>query len=131
MTKTAIRLNFNTHIRAITEVATGAITATSLAANTITAAKIADDAIAAEHIASNALVAASFATGAFDAVLERNISNVEVTAADDSLGSVILAMFHSIVSGGTWTIYQTDDTTIQFTRPVTTDENADPVVRVG
>jgi hypothetical protein len=124
---------------------TGAITAAVLAADAITAAKVAAD--VGEEIATavrtelttelgriDATVSSRStltATAAADAVLGRGVGNVETTADDYSLTTLVLAALESSVSGSTWTIKQTDGTTTHLTRSITTDANANPITAVA
>jgi len=66
-----------------------------------------------------------------DALLKRAVSNVEDDCDDDSLGTVILAMFHSSADGTTWTITKTDGSTVKVTKTLATDQNADPITGVS
>lgn len=65
-----------------------------------------------------------------DAVLGRNVSNVEDTAPVHSLAFLILAHSESSVSNTVWTIYKTDGATSFTTRTLTLDSDADPVTGV-
>lgn len=62
-----------------------------------------------------------------DIIASRSASHVQNTAEADSPAAMALAMFHSSMSGGTWTIYKTDNATAFDVVPITTDANADPV----
>ena len=64
-----------------------------------------------------------------DATLGRNVANIEATAAEHSLCTVVLATLESSISGSTWTIKQTDGTT-HVTKTVTTDAAANPITGV-
>lgn len=66
-----------------------------------------------------------------DEVLKRGVSNVEATADADSLAALILARFHSAVSGTTWTIKRTDDSTTFDTYTVTKSSSANPITSVA
>ena len=81
---------------------------------TITAGTIAED--AANEIA--------------DAILSRNVSNVEAAAPEHSLATIILATLESSIAGSTWKIKRTDGTTVHASKTVTTDANATPIVAV-
>ena len=69
-------------------------------------------------------------TGVPDAVLSRDVSNVEDTASNNSLAELLLAAFESVIAAGTWTIYKTDHATTFNTRTVTTSAIAQPIVEV-
>lgn len=66
-----------------------------------------------------------------DAVLTRNLSNVEVGMAEHTLGTICLMGLESVASGGTLTIYRTDGITTHVTKTLTSDPAADPVVGVS
>lgn len=66
-----------------------------------------------------------------DAILSRNASNVEGTAGEHTLCTVILAMLEGAVSGSTWTIKRTDGSTTHVTKTVTTDATAHPITGVN
>lgn len=94
---------------------TSGVIVASLAANSVTAASIAAD--AANEIA--------------DAILGRSVSNVEATAGEHTLCTVVLAMLESSMSGSTWTIKRTDGSTTHATKTVATDAAADPITGVS
>lgn len=71
------------------------------------------------------------ATAVADAVLARNVSNVEASAPEHSLCTVILGMLESSVSGTTWTIKRSDGSTPHATKTVATDADADPITGVS
>jgi len=73
--------------------------------------------------------AAAFATGAFDAIFTRALSAVEASAPGRSLAGAIAKLVNKVVlSGGTLSVKQTDDTTDMFTQTVATDAAAEPVI---
>lgn len=102
----------------------GAITSGVFATGAITATAIAADAIGASELAADA------ATEIADAVLSRNVSNVEGTAGEHTLCTLVLACLEYAISGTTWTIYRTDHSTTHATKTLTTDAAADPVTGV-
>ena len=65
-----------------------------------------------------------------DALLTRDVSNVEATEVVHSLYTIILATLESSISGTTWTIKQTDGSTTHQTKTVTVDAGADPITGV-
>jgi len=65
-----------------------------------------------------------------DAILQRNVSNVEATAPEHSLATIILATLESSIAGSTWKIKRTNGTTVHASKTVTTDANATPIVAV-
>lgn len=66
-----------------------------------------------------------------DAVLSRNMSNVEATAGEHTLCTIVLATLESSVLGTTWTVKRTDGSTTHATKTVTTDASADPITGVS
>jgi len=66
-----------------------------------------------------------------DALLRRDMDQVEATAPEHSLCTVVLATLESSVSGTTWTIKRTDGTTTHVTKTVATQPNADPITGVS
>lgn len=105
-------------------IAANAIDADAIAANAITAAKIATDAITSDELAASAL------TEIADAVLKRDVANVEATASTNSLTELILAAFEHNIVGVTMTIYRTNHLTTFNTRTITKDATAAPITGV-
>lgn len=64
-----------------------------------------------------------------DALLIRDVSNVEDTAATHSLCTIVLATLESSISSTTWTIRKTGGTTFT-TKTITVDASADPITGV-
>ncbi len=80
-------------------------------------------------VANGAIAAAAFATGAFDAIFTRALSAVEGSAPGRSLAGAIAKLVNKVVlSGGTLSVKQTDDTTDMFTQTAGTDAAAEPVI---
>lgn len=77
----------------------------------------------------DALVMDSIGTTVADAVLKRGVANTDTTAELGSLTELILATFESELAGAAWNIRKTDGSDFN-TRSVTTNPNADPIVRV-
>jgi hypothetical protein len=71
------------------------------------------------------------ATTIADTVLGRGVSNVEATAAEHSICTLVLAALESSVIGTSWTIKRTDGTTTHATKTVTTDASAEPITGVA
>lgn len=65
-----------------------------------------------------------------DSVLLRNVSNVESTAGEHTLCTLVLAALEFSVSGATWTIKRTDGSTTHYTKTLTTDAGANPITGV-
>ena len=74
-------------------------------------------------IGNDVITAASIATDAgqeiADAVLSRNVSNVEGTMGEHTLGTIVLAMLENAISGTTLTIYRTNGSTTHATKTLT------------
>ncbi len=67
-----------------------------------------------------------------DAALSRSVSNVEATAAEHSLTTLVLgALESSLNADKTWSIYRTDGETLHATKTVTTNASAEPVTGVN
>ena len=66
-----------------------------------------------------------------DAALSRSVSNVEASAAEHSLTTLVLGALESKLNADkTWSIYRTDGETLHATKTVTTNVSADPVTGV-
>jgi len=65
-----------------------------------------------------------------DAVLTRNVSNVETTAGEHTLCTTILAGLEFSISDTTLTIYESDGATVHATKTLTTAASADPITSV-
>lgn len=81
-------------------------------------------------VASVTAIAASERDAVADAVLTRDVSNVEATAPEHSLCTTILAGLEFSVSGTTLTIFRTDGTTTHATKTLTTAASAEPITSV-
>ncbi|MHC4398599.1 MAG: hypothetical protein ACYTG0_02865 [Planctomycetota bacterium] len=66
-----------------------------------------------------------------DALLIRDVDQVEAGAPEHSLCTVVLAVLESAVSGTTWTIKRTDGSTTHAVKTVTTDASATPITGVS
>lgn len=67
-----------------------------------------------------------------DAALSRSVSNVEATAAEHSLTTLVLGALESkLNTDKTWSIYRTDGETLHATKTVSTDAGADPITGVN
>ncbi|NQT15767.1 MAG: hypothetical protein HQ582_23620, partial [Planctomycetes bacterium] len=69
--------------------------------------------------------------GIADAVLARNVEEVEAIAAEHSLSTVVLAALESQIVGTTWTIKRTDGSTTHATKTVAKDASAEPITGVS
>ena len=65
-----------------------------------------------------------------DEILKRDVDNVEATANEHTLATIILSILESQRSSTNWTIYRTDGTTPHATKVLTLDGTAQPVTRV-
>jgi len=66
-----------------------------------------------------------------DALLKRNVNNVETTMPEHCLGTIILAMLEWTISGTDLYIKGTDGTTTRFTKVLTTSPSADKITGVN
>jgi len=65
-----------------------------------------------------------------DSILSRNVSNVEASLDEHTLGTIVLCILESVRSGTTWTIKRSDSTTTHVTKTLTLDASAQPVIGV-
>ncbi|KKL22911.1 hypothetical protein LCGC14_2430640 [marine sediment metagenome] len=94
------------------QIATGAIAATAFAAGAVDAAALNADA----------------ATEIADAILKRDIDQVEATAPLHSLTTAILKAVSRIVDdAGTLKLYRTDGSTLHLSQTITVNASADPI----
>lgn len=89
------------------------------------------DVTVGSRLATASYTAPPTATTIADSVLGRNVSNVESTAAEHSICTLVLAALESSVIGTSWTIKRTDGTTTHATKTVTTDASAEPITGVS
>lgn len=73
-------------------------------------------------------VATAAANDIADAVLSRNVSNVEGSCPEHCLASVVLATFEFSISGTTMTIKRTDGSTTHATKTLGVDAAALPII---
>ena len=66
-----------------------------------------------------------------DAILSRSVGNVEDTATEWTLCSIVLAAMESTVAGTVWTIKKVDGETTFKTKTLATDADADPITGVS
>lgn len=66
-----------------------------------------------------------------DALLIRDVDNVEASAPEHSLTTVILACLEMSISGSTMTIKRTDGSTTHVTKTLTTDGDATPITGIA
>ena len=65
-----------------------------------------------------------------DEILKRDVDNVESTANEHTLATIILCLLESSRSSTTWTIKRSDGVTTHATKTLTLDDDAQPVVGV-
>lgn len=65
-----------------------------------------------------------------DLILSRNVSNVESTAPEHCLATIVLAMLENSISGSTLTIRRTNGSTTHYTKTLTTDVSAVPITGI-
>lgn len=85
----------------------------------------------ADVLVEGAAVYATDAAVIADAVLSRDASNVEASAGEHTLCTLVLAALESAVSGTAWTIYRTDGATTHATKTLTLNPGAAPVTGVA
>jgi hypothetical protein len=68
-----------------------------------------------------------------DSVLLRNVSNVEATAGEHTICTIVLGMLENstVASPGNLVIYRTDGVTVHATKPITTDAAAEPLTGIS
>lgn len=71
------------------------------------------------------------ATDFADALLARDVSNVEATAPEHSLATIVLATTEWAISGTTWTIYRTNGVTTHVTKTLAATAGANPITSVN
>jgi hypothetical protein len=129
----AVRTNLATELGRI-DVASSTLASQS-SVNTLTA--YVDTEVAAIKAKTDALPANPAATSDIpsaitiaDAVLSRSVANVEGSAAEHTLCTLVLAALEGAISGSTWTIKRSNGSTTHYTKTVTADANASPIVGV-
>jgi hypothetical protein len=129
----AVRTNLATELGRI-DVASSTLASQS-SVNTLTA--YVDTEVAAIKAKTDALPANPASTSDIpsaitiaDAVLSRSVANVEGSAAEHTLCTLVLAALEGSISGTTWTIRRTNGSTTHYTKTVTADANASPIVGV-
>lgn len=94
----------------------------AMAAAVMTAAAVATDAIDADALAADA------ANEIADAILKRDLDQVEATMALHSLGTACLKAVSRIVDdAGVLKTYRTDETTLHLSQNITTNPSGDPI----
>jgi hypothetical protein len=129
----AVRTNLATELGRI-DVASSTLASQS-SVNTLTA--YVDTEVAAIKAKTDALPANPAATSDIpsaitiaDAVLSRSVANVEGSAAEHTLCTLVLAALEGAISGNTWTIKRSNGSTTHYVKTVTADANASPIVSV-
>jgi hypothetical protein len=82
-------------------------------------------------VLGTASLSVGLAAAGLDAILSRNVSNVETTMPEHCIGTIILAVLEWAISGGNWVIKGTDGSTTRFTKPLTTAAGVDGVTGVS
>jgi hypothetical protein len=106
------------------EVNTTHAAGTAWASGAITAASIATGAIDADALAADAVNEIA------DGIFVRNMSNMEGTAGEHTLCTLVLAALEGSRSGTTWLIKRTDGSTTHATKTLTTDAAAELVTGI-
>lgn len=102
----------------------GQLTTAKFGADFLTDALIADGAFKSVNFNADVWITSA------DALLLRNMSNVEDSAGKDTLCGAVLAAFHWDESGNSILVRKTDNTTLFATLTIDTDPDAEPVVQV-
>lgn len=103
-------------------IAANVVTAAAIAANALTAAKIATNAIGASQLAADAALEIA------DAILQRDMDQVEASAPVHSLTVAILKAVSRVRdNAGVEETYETDGVTIIGQRTLTTDPTSQPI----
>ena len=133
---------------------TGRVAVGSMASDTITASAIAADAVAelqngvataaalsaaaaeisailADTGTDGVVISSATANAIADAILSRNVSNTEATAAEHTLTTIVLAILESARTTTDWNIYRTNGSTVHAAKSISTDAAALPVVGVS
>jgi hypothetical protein len=76
-------------------------------------------------------ISAAAANAIADALLVRNVSNVEASAGEHTLCTIILAMLENSISGTSLTIYRTNGSTTHVTKTLTTNSSAIPITGIA
>ena len=63
-------------------------------------------------------------------ILSNDVSTVEATMPEHSLGTIILCVLESVRQGQTWTIKKSNGVDTAFTKTLVLDSSAEPVVEV-
>ena len=88
------------------------------------------DAILADTGTDGVVLSTATLQSIADEILKRDVDNVEATANEHTLATIILCLLESSRSATTWTIKRSDGTTTHATKTLTLDSAADPVVGV-
>ena len=88
------------------------------------------DAILADTGTDGVVLSTATLQSIADEILKRDVDNVEATANEHTLATIILCLLESSRSATTWTIKRSDGTTTHATKTLTLDANANPVTAV-
>ena len=88
------------------------------------------DAILADTGTDGVVLSTATLQSIADEILKRDVDNVEATANEHTLATIILCLLESSRSATTWTIKRSDGTTTHATKTLTLDSAANPVVGV-
>lgn len=114
-----------THEHSIDEIQAGLATSSALA--TVDANV---DSILADTGTDGVVLSTATLQSIADEILKRDVDNVEATANEHTLATIILCLLESSRSSTTWTIKRSDGVTTHATKTLTLDEDAQPVVGV-
>ena len=88
------------------------------------------DAILADTGTDGVVLSTTTLQSIADEILKRDVDNVEATANEHTLATIILCLLESSRSSTTWTIKRSDGVTTHATKTLTLDSTADPVIGV-
>lgn len=88
------------------------------------------DSILSDTGTDGVAISTSTLQGIADEILKRDVDNVEATANEHTLATIVLSILESSRSDTTWTIKRTDGVTTHATKTLTLDQDADPVIGI-
>jgi len=120
------------HVHPISEIQSGLATASALSTvdSKVDTIDGIVDAILLDTGTDGVVLSTATLQNIADEILKRDVDNVEATANEHTLATIILAILESSRSSTTWTIKRTDGSTTHATKTLTLDADADPVTGV-
>jgi hypothetical protein len=120
------------HVHPIDEIQSGLATASALStvSSKVDTIDGVVDAILLDTGTDGVVLSTATLQNIADEILKRDVDNVEATANEHTLATIILAILESSRSSTTWTIKRTDGSTTHATKTLTLDATANPVTGV-